>query len=97
MPRQKAATRQKRITRGPRKGQTITVYAKSGTEVKSVRGTYQGSGINRTRNKRSGMAYTKIRKANGKIAHAYANGKVVTLKPKKRAAKKKRATRRRRK
>lgn len=28
----------KKVTRGPRKGQTIMVYAKSGTEIKSGRG-----------------------------------------------------------
>lgn len=79
MPRQQAATRQKRITRGARKGQTITVYSKSGSEVKAVRGKFQGAGINRTGNKRSGLAFTTIKLRNGRTAHAYANGQVVVL------------------
>lgn len=71
------ATKQKRITRGPRKGKVITVYAKSGTEVKGV---VSGSGTNtRKGNPRAGQKYVTSIDSKGREVHTYANGKSVTI------------------
>jgi hypothetical protein len=70
-------TRKKRITRGPRKGQVITVYAKSGTEVKGV---VSGSGTNKAKgNPRAGQDFVKSIDSKGREVHTYANGKSVTI------------------
>jgi hypothetical protein len=72
-----AQTRRKKITRGPRKGQTITVYAKSGSEVLVA----SGRGKNRQKgNPRAGKKFTRAIDSKGREVHIYAGGKRVTLK-----------------
>ncbi|EHN09418.1 hypothetical protein PAI11_37520 [Patulibacter medicamentivorans] len=88
MPRQKAQTTTKQITRGPRKGQVVEIYVKSGTEVRrktGVRGedhtrVYSGSGTNRQRgNPRAGRKFTTTTNAKGQVAHVYADGTEVVV------------------
>lgn len=88
---EKAKTRKKRITRGPRKGQVIEVYVKSGTEVRRDVATGK-TGTNRQKGSaRAGRKYTEAIDAKGRSVHIYKDPKTgrerrVVLKGKRNAA-----------